>query len=257
MALATQFQKFRLDPGVHTQATLSNEQDLHVAMEAFREKIVQCLVLGNYAKGGPYVLETLMLYIAFEIFLCNDADIGVWIILGTTVQLAMHMGYHRDPKYFKGMTPFAGEMRKRVWATIIELDLGISAQVGHPRLIKQWQTDTKEPSNLHDNDFNKDTTIMPPSRPETDNTPMLYRLAKARIMRTIGFIWDFAADTRPYTYTQVMKMDTKLQDAHTAIPECLKWRSMAHTCLKRSRNPFANCIKSGGGCPLWSTMIFF
>ncbi|RYP88804.1 hypothetical protein DL770_004596 [Monosporascus sp. CRB-9-2] len=233
MCLATQFQKFRLDPGVQTPATLSIELDLQKRVETFRQKSVQCLVLGNYAKGGPYVLETLMLYIAAEIFLRNDAEIGVWILLGTIVQLAMHMGYHRDPKHFKGMSPFASEMRKRVWATIVELDLGISTQMGLPRLIKQWQTDTKEPSNLLDIDFDKASTDMPPSRPETDLTPMLYRLVKARIMMAIGFIWDFAADTRSYTYTEVMKMDTKLQDAHTSIPECLKWRSIAH-CLTDS-----------------------
>ncbi|RYP65658.1 hypothetical protein DL771_008210 [Monosporascus sp. 5C6A] len=222
MCLATQFQKFRLDPGVQTPATLSIEQDLQKRVETFRQKSVQCLVLGNYAKGGPYVLETLMLYIAVELFLRNDAEIGVWILLGTIVQLAMHMGYHRDPKHFKGISPFASEMRKRVWATIVELDLGISVQMGLPRLIKQWQTDTKEPSNLLDIDFNKATTDMPPSRPETDLTPMLYRLVKARMMATIGFIWDFAADTRSYTYTEVMKMDTKLQDAHTSSKEAEK-----------------------------------
>ncbi|KAF2175888.1 fungal-specific transcription factor domain-containing protein [Zopfia rhizophila CBS 207.26] len=227
MCLAAQFQKFRLDPGAQTPATLSIEQDV----ETFRQKIVQCLILGNYAKGGPYVLETLMLYIAVELFSRSDAEIGVWILLGTIVQLAMHMGYHRDPKHFKGMSSFAGEMRKRVWATVVELDLGISAQMGLPRLIKQWQTDTTEPSNLQDSDFDKTTTDMPPSRPETDLTPMLYRLVKARLMATIGFIWDFAADTRSYTYTDVMKMDKKLQETHTSIPECLKWRSMAHCIL--------------------------
>ncbi|KAK7413984.1 hypothetical protein QQX98_007167 [Neonectria punicea] len=228
MCLATQFQKFRLDPGVHTPSSLAIEQDLEKAVDTFRKRIVQCLILGNYAKGGPYVLETLMLYIAAEIFLRNDAEIGVWILLGTTVQLAMHMGYHRDPKHFKEMSPFAGEMRKRVWATIVELDIGISAQMGHPRLIKQWQTDTTEPSNLQDSDFGKETASMPPPRPEADLTPMLYRLVKARIMTTIGFIWDFAADARPYTYAEVMTMNTKLEDAHSSIPECLKWRSMTH-----------------------------
>lgn len=69
---------------------------------------------------------------------------------------------------------------------------------------------------------------MPPSRPETDLTPMLYRLVKARMMTAIGLIWDFTADTRSYTYTEVMKLDKRLQDTHMSIPECLKWRFMAH-----------------------------
>lgn len=194
----------------------------------FRQKIVQCLVLGKYAKGGPYVLETLILYFTSEHFLCKDAEIGIWILLGTIVQLALHMGYHRDPKHVTGMSPLAGEMRRRVWATIIDLDLGISAQMGLPRLIKQWQADTDEPRNLLDSDFDKNTVELPHARPETEMTPMLYRLAKTRMMSTLGLISDFTADTRPYTYAEVMKIDTRLKEAHASIPECLKWRSIAH-----------------------------
>lgn len=174
-----------------------------------------------------------MLYMAVELFLRSDAEIGVWILLGTIVQLAMHMGYHRDPKHFQGMSPFKTEMRRRIWATVVELDIGISTQMGLPRLIKQWQTDTCEPSNLQDGDFGQATTVMPPSRPETDLTPMLYRLAKARLMTTIGYIWDFAVDMRTYTYPDMMKMDQRLQEGHASIPECLRWRSMAH-CITNS-----------------------
>ncbi|CAN9184753.1 unnamed protein product [Alternaria alternata] len=231
MCLAAQFQISRLDPNSQTPATPSTEHDLENMVETFKEKIVQCLILGEYAKGGPHVLETLLLYIAVELFSRNDAEIGVWILLGTAVQLAMYMGYHRDPKHFREMSPFVGEMRKRVWATIVELDIGISAQMGLPRLIKQWQTDTVEPANLQDSDFNKTTKEMPAARPENDLTPMLYRLVKGRMMSTIGFIWDFAANTRSYTYADVMDMDTKLRGTYVSIPECLKWRSMAQCIL--------------------------
>ncbi|KAH6874083.1 fungal-specific transcription factor domain-containing protein [Thelonectria olida] len=236
ICLATQFQKFRLDPGVQAPVTLSMEQDLQKMADTFRLRIAQCLALGNYAKGGPYVLETLMLYIAAEVFLSNDAEMGVWILMGTTVQLAMHMGYHRDPTHFKGMSPFDAEMRRRVWATIVEMDLGISAQMGLPRLIKQWQTDTREPSNLQDNDFDKTTVEMPPSRPQTDLTPILYRLVKARLMTTIGYIWDFAADVRSYSYTEVMKMDMKLEEARKSIPDCLRWHSIARCIMDSPQN---------------------
>jgi hypothetical protein len=249
MCLATQFQKFRLDPTFESSTMApSAERDLQRMVETFREKIVQCLIHGDYAKGGPYVLETLMLYIAVELFLRSDAEIGIWILLGispllsicceaeidygffpgTIVQLAMHMGYHRDPKHFK-ISPFAAEMRKRVWTTVVELDLGISTQMGLPRLIKHWQTDTGEPLNLYDNDFNQATTKMPCARLETELTPMLYRLVKARMVTVIGIIWDFSTDTsRPYTYAEIMKMDSMLHDTHSSIPLCLQWRSMAH-----------------------------
>ncbi|KAF5691017.1 hypothetical protein FDENT_3621 [Fusarium denticulatum] len=236
MCLATQFEKFRLDPGVQSPAALSMERDLQKMADSYRLRIGQCLVLGNYTKGGPYVLETLMLYIAAELFSSTDAEIDIWILTGNTVQIALHMGYHRDPKHFKGMSSFAAEMRRRVWATLVEMDLGLSAQMGLPRMIKQWQTDTQEPSNLQDSDFDKTTVEMPPSRPDTELTPILYRLVKARLMTTVGYIWDFAADVRPYTYTEVERMDKKLDEGRKSIPDCLKWHSFARCITDSPQN---------------------
>jgi hypothetical protein len=227
MCLAIRFEKSLLGPSTTDPAAIFTQQELEKKADMFRLRISQCLVLGNYIKGGPYVLETLMLYIAAEIFLRNDAEMDVWILMGTTVQIALHMGYHRDPSHFKGMSPFTAEMRRRVWATIVEMDLGISAQMGLPRLIKQWQTDTQAPSNLQDSDFNKSTVEMPPSRPQTDLTTMLYRLVRAKLTNVIGNIWDFLADVRPYPYTEVQKMDNKLDEARNSLPDGLRWYSIA------------------------------
>jgi hypothetical protein len=126
------------------------------------------------------------------------------------------------------MSPLAGEMRRRIWITIVELDLGISAQMGLPRLIKQWQADTENPRNLLDSDFDSRTVELPQARPETEITPVLYRLSKARMMSALGLISDLMADTRPYTYAEVIKIDARLKEAHASIAECLKWRSMTH-----------------------------
>ncbi|KAJ5160909.1 uncharacterized protein N7482_007913 [Penicillium canariense] len=226
MCLATLFEQFQQGPQDQVPGTPS-KNELQDMVSNFRLRIVQCLILGDYTKGGVYVLETLLLYMAVELFLRRDAEIGIWILLGIIVQLSMHMGYHRDPKNFRGISPFDGEMRKRVWATLLEVQLGISMQMGLPRLIAQWQTNTTEPSNLQDTDFNKDTVSMPASRPETDLTPMVFRIVKARMMTAIGYIWDFAADTRACSREETERMEKNLQDARASIPECLQWRSMA------------------------------
>ncbi|KAI8626300.1 fungal-specific transcription factor domain-containing protein [Xylariaceae sp. FL1651] len=228
MCLAARFQKFRLDPTTQVALGAPPDSDLERMITDFRQRTVQCLILGRYEKGGPYVLEALILYFTSEVFLCKDAEIGIWIVLGIIVQLAMHMGYHRDPKHFKGLSQFAGEMRRRVWATIVELDLGFSAQMGVPRLIKQSQADTSEPRNLQDGDFNMTDDEIPPARPESELTPMLYLLAKNRTILPIGLIWDLVTDIRSHDYAEVMKLDSMLEEAHEAIPTCLKWRSFTH-----------------------------
>ncbi|KAI0888504.1 fungal-specific transcription factor domain-containing protein [Annulohypoxylon maeteangense] len=227
MSLSAQFQVSRIDPGEQFRPSTPPQTDLQAMMEMFRHNTVQCLILGRYTRGGTYVIETMILYFMKEYILCKDADIGVWILLSTIVQIAMHMGYHRDPKHFEGMSAFAGEMRRRVWTTLVEFDLAISAQMGLPRLVKEGQADTEEPRNLHDSDFDADTVELPPARPGTELTIMLYRLSKSRMMSSLGLIWDLAADIRPHTYAEVMSIDAKLEEAHASIPDCLKWLSMA------------------------------
>ncbi|KAI1145004.1 fungal-specific transcription factor domain-containing protein [Nemania diffusa] len=228
MCLASQFQKFSSDPTTGLGGRVSMDLDLDTMIVTFRQRTVQCLILGRYTKGGPYVLETLILYFTNEHFLCKDAEIDVWIVLSIIVQIAIHTGYHKDPKHFKEMSPFTSEMRRRVWATIVELDLGISAQMGVPRLIKQRQVDTEEPRNLQDRDFNQATQRIPVARPESELTPMLYRIAKGRLMFSFGLIWDSATDVKSHSYAEVMEIDAKLESAHKSIPSCLEWQSITN-----------------------------
>lgn len=228
MCLASQFQRYRLGPGAPTPAMLSTERHLQGTVAAFQQRTAQCLVLGDYVRGGPHVLETLMLYLAVELFRSSDAEMGVWLLLGTITQLALHMGYHRDPRHFGGRTtPFAAEMRRRVWATVVELDLGLSSQMGLPRLLKPGLADTAEPANLQDRDFGPATAALPPPRPETDLTPILFRLVKARVVAAVGAVWDFATDTRPARHADVVALEKKLQEARASIPACLQWQSPA------------------------------
>lgn len=179
------------------------------------------------------MLETLMLYFTNEYFLCKDADFGLWTLFGVIVQFAMRMGYHRDPKHFRGMPLLASEMRRRVWASIVQIDTSISIQMGLPRLIKPWQADTEEPRNLLDKDLDQNTTELPKERAATEITPMLYWILKGRLIAVLGSISDFTADTRPYTYADVMKLEGKLEDTRSSIPECLRWRSITQ-CVTES-----------------------
>ncbi|GJP87937.1 C6 transcription factor [Aspergillus niger] len=79
----------------------------------------------------------------------NDGDI-VWISSGSLIRTAMTMGLHRDPHRFGKMTKFWAEMRRRLWATILELDLQSSLDGGMPPTIDLDEYDCEPPSNLDD-----------------------------------------------------------------------------------------------------------
>lgn len=196
-------------------------------MQLYRGKTVQCLVSGNYTKGFSYTLETLILYFAGEHVRSEDTQTGNWILLGVIVRMAMRQGYHRDPKHSPQISPFRGEMQRRTWAVIVQLDLVSSSQVGLPRMIKDGEYDTAEPRNLLDEDFGKATIDFSPPRADQDLSPMMYCNTKNKLLAAFGAIVDQNASTKPSSYHQVMQLDQKLLKAHNTIPSGLRMRSLA------------------------------
>ncbi|KAI1249937.1 hypothetical protein MGN70_008387 [Eutypa lata] len=188
-------------------------------IQCYREKIVQSLVLAQFSRGGSFIVETLIHYLVVEQFLRRDSDPGIWLLLGNLVQIAMRMGYHREASHFRNISIYEGEMRRRVWMTIYQIDLNVSTQLGMPRIIKDSTTDTLEPRNLSDSDFDANSTVLPPSRSDTDPMPMLFLIAKARIVSAFSIVSDLVTNPRPYSYAQVLKIDTTLNGAHANLPE--------------------------------------
>lgn len=226
MCLSSQFQQLVLAPSALTPLTMSPGQDNELAIATFQAKSVECLILGHYTEGGPYVVEILILYFLSEVFHLKEVDVGIWMLVGTIVQVAMHMGYHRDAVHFpKSITPFAGEMRRRVWAMVIQIDFSISTQLGLPRLISQ--SNTTEPRNLYDSDFDESTTELPPSRPQTEVTPILYTLAKLRILSVGVQISDLISEPREYSYSEVLRLDQQINEAMDSLPSSMKWEGLS------------------------------
>ncbi|KAL3472236.1 fungal-specific transcription factor domain-containing protein [Aspergillus californicus] len=200
----------------------AEQQALQVNL--YREKTVQCLVMGEYTKTGPYVLETVINYVYIEFGIHPDANKDMWLLLALEVNLARRMGYHRDPSHFPGISPFQGEMRRRLWATVLMSDTLVSNQMGMPRMISDWQYDTSEPRNLNDDHFDRNTTALPPSRPETELTTALGIIARTRMLKALGIISDLAGAVTPCSYTEIMRVDGLLHEAASSIPPPLKMK---------------------------------
>ncbi|KAI0972285.1 hypothetical protein F4678DRAFT_56520 [Xylaria arbuscula] len=195
-------------------------------VDTFREQTVNCLILGQYTRGKDYTLETMINYLTCEMFLTQDAESGLWLVQGMIVQLALSLGYHRDANNFPNLSPFVGEMRRRVWASIVQIDLRLSGQMALPRLLKLQQYDTAEPCNLLDSDFDENTVQLPPSRPETEVTPVLYSLAKGRIDKMNGLISDLINNTNEPRYSEITELDQKLQAAEASLPPTFRWQPL-------------------------------
>lgn len=196
--------------------------------DLYRQKIAQCLVLANYTKCPPYTMETFLSYFAVEYLRTQDTQHGIWLLVGMLVRTAFRMGLHREPTKLtnNSLTPFEAEMRRRMWSVIVRLDLMSSGQVGLPRMIHPAMTDTLEPRNLIDEDLIEDMSELPPSRPDTEFTPMLYTIIRNRILGVLARIVDLVSASEPPTYREVLELDEILRDTFENIPGSLKGMDM-------------------------------
>lgn len=204
------------------------------ASSNYREKAVQALMLGQYTKGGPYVIEALLVYFTAEHLTSIDAQIESWLILSVTVNIAMRQGYHRDPRHFPQLSAYEGEMRRRVWATLYQIDLSISVQLGLPKLIRDNVSDTQLPGNYAENDFDSSTTQLPVPRPETELTPLLYTISKTRLVRVIGMVMEHVTEVRTPSYEDVLRIDAMLDEVYTNIPEVFLWEGLSESILSNT-----------------------
>lgn len=173
------------------------------------------------------MIETLLLHLLGEYSRGTEAN--TWVMGGMIVRLALRMGYHRDPKHYPNITPFQGELRRRVWAMLRMLDALLSFQTGLPSMIRSADCDTALPRNLYDEELCKGMATLPPSRPITEATPSSYMNTKAQLAIIFCDIVEQTSSVNSICYEDVMKLDGRLREARASTPLHLRMLSMEET----------------------------
>ncbi|KAL8806605.1 MAG: hypothetical protein Q9182_001252 [Xanthomendoza sp. 2 TL-2023] len=192
----------------------------------YRSVTAQCLMRADVLKPISHTIETLILHLHGEYARNRDAEVGLWVLVGMIVRLAMRMGYHRDSKFFANVTPFQGEMRRRVWSFVRQSDLLFSFQLGLPSMIRQGDCDTALPGNYRDDDLREDMKALPPPRPVTEQTPVSYMIAKASLSFCFGKIVESLHSIPSCTYDDIMQLDQNLKEARAELPPHLRLRPL-------------------------------
>ncbi|KAF4500145.1 hypothetical protein FAGAP_3653 [Fusarium agapanthi] len=136
-----------------------------------------------------------------------------WTSLGSIVRMAMTMGLHRDPSEFEPRIPiYFGEMRRRLWFTILDMDLHISLASNLPCLVREGDFTCRPPRNLDDIELFPDMKELPQSKPidvVTDNQMQVYaamtlgvRMKVAHMLNRIDTIRD---------YQEILEVGAKLE----------------------------------------------
>jgi hypothetical protein len=94
-----------------------------------------------------------------------------WSSAGAMLRDGIIVGLHLDPGDVAGpVTPYNQEMRRRLWATIMEFDFQASFDQGVPSLLNGLYHDSNAPLNVDDEAFDEETAELPASKPATDFT---------------------------------------------------------------------------------------
>ncbi len=90
----------------------------------------------------------------------------LWTELGMISRMAMSMGLHRDPAEFAlNISPFQGECRRKLWFTIMDMDLHVSLASNLPSALRPGEFTCQPPRNLDDADIVPGMPALPPAKP--------------------------------------------------------------------------------------------
>lgn len=143
-----------------------------------------------------------------------------WTGAGALIQNGIAVGLHREPSHMANkITIYNQEMRRRIWTTIQEFDMQASFDHGLPTLLSQLHYDTSPPRNLDDDDFDENTTELPPSKPPKEYTYSSFQnLARQSLPLRLELSRLLTGPTSDIDYDQVIRYTNDLTQEIDALP---------------------------------------
>lgn len=155
----------------------------------------------------------------------NSQNHDTWQHLGLLVRMAMTMGLHRDPSEFAHeILPFWAEQRRKLWTTILELDIHMSIQCNLPSCIRDGDFTCRPPRNLNDDELYPNMTELPPSKPIEVHTSSRIQVFAANTLTTRLKVVDLVNRTDSLQdYQQILDVGNELErvldDIRYVIPQ--------------------------------------
>ncbi|KAL4866970.1 hypothetical protein BDV12DRAFT_187061 [Aspergillus spectabilis] len=133
-----------------------------------------------------------------------------WLSAGSLMRMAVAMGLHRDPSRFASLPIFQAEMRLRLWATVLELELQESLDSATPVLVPP-NVDAGAPSNVNDKDLSHSTSSIATSEPsdvvtDTSVQALLHDSVRIRMQ-----VLEVIHNCQSQSYEQALDLGAKLR----------------------------------------------
>ncbi|KAJ9656321.1 hypothetical protein H2198_005004 [Neophaeococcomyces mojaviensis] len=186
-----------------------------------------------------------------------------WTEIGALVRRFMAAGLHREPSLLCGkINTFDCEMRRRLWYTVLELDLQTTIDRGITPTLGPMDWDTTPPRNINDEEFNLDTKRLPESKPRNTftRTAFLAWAAESLPLR-IELLYKINSIRNHLELDTVVQYDDKLRAIIDEIP-IITWEesspSQSSTSSSSPSSPTASLATATSTIPfaLAQTMLY-
>ena len=147
----------------------------------------------------------------------------IWTGAGTLLREAMSAGFHRDPSCLgEKVSVFDQEMRRRLWATMTELELQASIDRGMPSGSAGIPSDCATVLNVNDDELTVECDSPPISRPWKEHTEssFLHTLRASFSLRVSlnSLVNDLNA---PLPYEEVLNYEEMVTEELQKLPPCV------------------------------------
>ncbi|GMF69262.1 unnamed protein product [Aspergillus oryzae] len=165
---------------VDTAVSGEDSQSLNEKAKSWIQAVVSWVkTLTSHARLTLDVIQVKCLLLLARQAVGHEGDFA-WLAAGSLVREAITIGLHRDPSHFKGLSPYWGELRRRLWLTIVELDLQAALGTGAPVTLSEDEYDCAPPSNIDDEDLLVDSPVAPTPKPITVLTRTAFQVSLAQ-----------------------------------------------------------------------------
>lgn len=184
------------------------------------------LVAAKYTSPSQTKMQAFILYVAAEFMTNRASSANCYVLSSVGLRLMLQMGLHRDPDKLPNISPFEGEMRRRMWHLAVQIELLVSFHMGLPSVMNGLETDVHPQSNLTDDEIYPGMASLPTPRPDSIPTTMAYARWKSAICEIFGKI---AAQTNSITvpsYGEVLRLDRLLNEKWKQVPSFMNLKSL-------------------------------
>lgn len=159
--------------------------------------------------GGVQILCLVLLARQINPYLTGTDLAGISV--ETLVRAAMRNGLHISPQRLPQISFYEQEIRRRLWATVLEISLQFSMEVGTAPLISAKDVDCEVPLNVSDEQFDQHTEVPPLPKPLDQSSHTSIQIALMQSLPVRMEIAAFVNNPRAEgSYQQTLQLGSRL-----------------------------------------------